>query len=250
MAGKQITLVDDRDWPQAGFGFELPIRPESCALGVIDVQHYALDSEGHLAHTVKSSGSPVFNDFSLQAERMVANIQQLLAAFRERERPVVYTRHGAFLPGGSDLIVRRRGREEVAASSGDGSSGHMAVRGDPGHEILDQVAPCGGELVLDKNTSSAFHSSPMDLLLRNMKVETLVLTGLATDQCVLATAIDAADRGFHVIMAADACAGFDAGSAEAVQILFGRVWGYVMQTEDIIHWLRTGEKPARTRLPA
>ena len=82
MAGKQITLVDDRDWPQAGFGFELPIRPESCALGVIDVQHYALDSEGHLAHTVKSSGSPVFNDFSLQAERMVANIQQLLAAFQ------------------------------------------------------------------------------------------------------------------------------------------------------------------------
>ena len=250
MAGKQITLVDDRDWPQAGFGFELPIRPQSCALGVIDVQHYALDSEGHLAHTVQSSGSPVFNDFSLQAERMVANIQQLLAAFRERDRPVVYTRHGAFLPGGPDLIVRRRGREEVAVSSGDGSSGHMAVRGDPGHEILDQVAPRRGDLVLDKNTSSAFHSSPMDLLLRNMKVETLVLTGLATDQCVLATAIDAADRGFHVIMAADACAGFDAGSAEAVQILFGRVWGYVMQTEDIIHWLRTGEKPTRTRLPA
>ena len=105
----------------------------------------------------------------------------------------------------------------------DGSSGHMAVRGDPGHEILDQVAPRRGDLVLDKNTSSAFHSSPMDLLLRNMKVETLVLTGLATDQCVLATAIDAADRGFHVIMAADACAGFDAGSAEAVQIRFGRV---------------------------
>ena len=163
---------------------------------------------------------------------------------------MVYTRHGAFLPDGPDLIVRRCGREEVALTSGDCSSGHMAVRGESGHEILDQVSPRTGELVLDKNTSSAFHSSPMDLLLRNMKVETLVLTGLATDQCVLATAIDAADRGFHVILAADACAGFDAGSAEAVQILFGRVWGYVMQTDDIIHWLRTGDKPIRTRLPA
>ncbi len=250
MTGKQITLVDDQDWPSAGFSFELTIRPESCALGVIDVQHYALDSDGDLAHTLRLNSTSVFQEFSRQAERMVSNIQRLLSAFREQHRQVVYTRHGAFLPGGPDLIVRRRGREEVALSSGDCSSGHMAVRGDSGHEILDQVGPRRGELVLDKNTSSAFHSSPMDLLLRNMKVQTLVLTGLATDQCVLATAIDAADRGFHVILAADACAGFDAGSAEAVQILFGRVWGYVMQTDDIIRWLQTGDKPSRTRLSA
>ncbi len=250
MAGKKITLVDDQDWPAAGFSFELPIRPESCALGVIDVQHYALDSDGDLAHTLRQNSSGVFKEFSRQAERMVGNIQKLLSAFREQARQVVYTRHGAFLPNGPDLIVRRRGREAVALTSGDCSSGHMAVRGESGHEILSQVSPRIGELVLDKNTSSAFHSSPMDLLLRNMKVETLVLTGLATDQCVLATAIDAADRGFHVILAADACAGFDAGSSEAVQILFGRVWGYVMQTDDIIHWLRTGDKPSRTRLQA
>ena len=250
MAEKQITLVKDQDWPAAGFSFELPIRPESCALGVIDVQHYALDSEGDLAHTLRQNSTDVFQEFSRQAERMVSNIQKLLSAFREQRRQVVYTRHGAFLPGGPDLIVRRRGREEVARDSGDCASGHMAVRGDSGHEILAQVAPQRGELVLDKNTSSAFHSSPMDLLLRNMKVETLVLTGLATDQCVLATAIDAADRGFHVILAADACAGFDAGSAEAVQILFGRVWGYVMLTDDIVHWLQTGDKPNRTRLQA
>lgn len=250
VAGKQITLVDDQEWPAAGFSFELPIRPEACALGVIDVQHYALDSDGDLAHTLRQSSTGVLQEFSRQAERMVSNIQKLLSTFREQDRRVVYTRHGAFLPDGPDLIIRRRGREEVALTSGDCSSGHMAVRGTPGHEILAQVRPRRGELVLDKNTSSAFHSSPMDLLLRNMKVETLVLTGLATDQCVLATAIDAADRGFHVILAADACAGFDAGSSEAVQILFGRVWGYVMQTDDIIYWLRTGDKPTRTRLPA
>ena len=84
--------------------------------------------------------------------------------------------------------------------------------------------------------------------LRNMQVETLVLVGVASDQCVLATAIDAADRGFHVILATDAVANIDPGSAEATQILFGRVWGYVMTTDAILHWLATGTTPSQTRL--
>ena len=250
MIGKQITLVDDHNWPAAGFSFELPIRRESCALGVIDVQHYALDIKGDLAHTLRENSPDVFCEFSRQADRMLDNIQKLLLAFRDENHLVFYTRHGAFLPSGSDLITRRRGREELALTSGDSLSGHMAIRGEPGHEILAQVCPNVGELVLDKNTSSAFHSTPMDLFLRNLRKDTVILTGLATDQCVLATAIDAADRGFHVIIVSDACAGFDPGSAEAVLILFGRVWGYVMQTDDVINWIQTGKKPVRTHLPA
>ena len=67
--------------------------------------------------------------------------------------------------------------------------------------------------------------------------------------CVIATAI-AADRGFHVIIVSDACETLDSGSAEAVQILFGRIWGSVMTTADIIEWLKTGHPPERTRRPA
>ena len=81
-----------------------------------------------------------------------------------------------------------------------------------------------------------------------MQIETIVLTGIASDQCVLATAIDAADRVFHVIIASDAVANLDHGSAEATQILFGRVWGYVMSSDDIIHWMTTGEMPSDTRI--
>ena len=105
-------------------------------------------------------------------------------------------------------------------------------------------------LVFDKNTSSAFHTTPIDLYLRNMGIKTLVLTGVAADMCVFATALDAADRGFHVIIAADACETFDPGSAEAVQILFGHISGYVMKTADIADWLKSGRPPERTRLPA
>ena len=250
MPGKQITLLDDRQWPEAGFSFTLPICPETTALGVIDVQGYALDTAGHFGHTIQQQFPDLQQGFADRAESMVQNIQRLQTAFRERNRRVFFTRHGAQLPDGADLVLRRRDREAVAMAATDNVSGHMAAKGEAAHEIDSRLTPNAGELVFDKNTSSAFHSTPIDLYLRNMQIDTLVLTGVAADMCVLATAIDAADRGFHVIIAADACANHDPGSAEAIQILFGRVWGYVMSTEDILNWMSTGRPPERTRLSA
>lgn len=245
---KQITILDDHQWPSAGFHFKLPIRPESTALIVIDVQGYAIDDDGHVAQTIKRFSPESHTGFLTRVQTMVANIKRLLADFRENKRRVVFTRHGAQIRDGSDLVLRRRNREEVALASTDEESGHMPVNGDPAYEIDPRVAPLPDELILDKNTSSAFHTTPIDLYLRNMQVETLVLVGVASDQCVLATAIDAADRGFHVILATDAVANIDPGSAEATQILFGRVWGYVMTTDAILHWLTTGTTPSQTRL--
>lgn len=247
---RQINILNDEEWPVAGFHFELPIRPEKTALGVIDVQGYVIDADGHLGDTVQQHSPELQKAFLERAETMVANIERLLKVFREDSRRVFYTRHGAQIQDGSDLVVRRRGREEVALASTDDKSGHMPTKGESAYEIDPRVAPQIGDLVLDKNTSSAFHTTPIDLYLRNMQIETVVLTGVAADQCVLATAIDAADRGFHVIIAKDAVANLDPGSAEATQILFGRVWGYVMSTDDIIDWVTTGQKPRELRIEA
>lgn len=247
---KQVNILNDAEWPAAGFQFELPIRPESAALGVIDVQGYAIDSDGHLARTAQLHSPELQQDFLARVETMLANIGKLQRAFRDHDHRVFFTRHGAQSPDGSDLILRRRGREDAALASTGNESGHLACKGEPGYEIHPRVAPRAGEMVLDKNTSSAFHTTPIDLYLRNMGIETLVLTGVASDQCVLATAMDAADRGFHVIIASDAVANLDPGSAEATQILFGRVWGYVMKTDDIIQWMTTGEPPRATRIKA
>ena len=246
---KQISLLDDREWPSEGFAFTLPIRPETTALGVIDVQGYVLNADGHLAHTVTQHDPGLQQGFLARAETMIGNIQRLQSVFREQNRRVFFTRHGSQLPDGADMVVRRRGREEAARAATDEVGGHMAIHGEAAYEIDARVEPVDGEMILDKNTSSAFHSSPIDLYLRNMQIQTLVLTGVAADQCVLATAIDAADRGFHVVIVSDAVANLDPGSAQATQVLFGRVWGYVMTTDAIDHWLTTGEPPERTRLP-
>lgn len=250
MSGKTITLLDDQQWPTPAFGFELPIQRDTTILGVIDVQHYCTNAHDRLGRTLQECRDDLFKGYAERIQSMIENIQKLLVTFRGFKRGVFYTRHGMQLPDGGDLVLRRRVRETHARACGHHQRGHLALRGEAAYEIIPEVSPQPGELILDKNTSSAFHSTPIDLLLRNMGAETLVLTGLAADQCLFATALDAADRGFHVIIASDACANLDPGSAEAVQILFGRVWGYVMKTDDIIEWMRTGEKPQRTRLSA
>ena len=83
---KPITLLDDRQWPAAGFLFELPIRPESTALGVIDVQHYATDTDGHMAHTVQRFSPELQAGFQNRCELMMVNIERLLKLFRHHQR--------------------------------------------------------------------------------------------------------------------------------------------------------------------
>ena len=88
--------------------------------------------------------------------------------------------------------------------------------------------------MIDKNTSSAFNSTGIDSLLRNMGVETLVLAGMATDMCVETTARDAADRGFNVIVAEDATATFFEHHHRAALSGFARVFGQVWESSDVL----------------
>lgn len=244
-------ILDDQQWTRGGGGVELSIQPDSVALGVIDVQYYCVDPSAHLeAQTLRELNPEVYQQFSRQAGVMVGNIQKLQKFFRSTRRRVFFTRHGSHLADSADMIPRPRQRERKTLESTSEQSGLLPVKGDRGHQVIDEVAPLPDELVLDKNTGSAFNSTPIDMFLRNMAIETIVLAGVATEQCVFCTAIDAADRGFNVIIAADACAGLDPGIIEVVLIHFGRISGYVMLTEDIVSWLETGQPPDRVRLPA
>ncbi|MBA2461086.1 MAG: cysteine hydrolase [Actinobacteria bacterium] len=100
--------------------------------------------------------------------------------------------------------------------------------------MIASLAPTDGELVIDKNTSSAFNSTGIEWLLRNLEVETLVLAGVATDMCVETTARDAADRGFNVILAEDATATFFEHHHRAALSGFARVFGEVWDSADVL----------------
>ena len=247
MLGKQVTILDDEQWPEAAFKVYLPLEAQSTATGVIDVQYYSMDPSGHLAHTLKKLKPKVYEGYSSDAREMVQNIQKLQQVFRNAGRMVFFTRHGSRLRDGGDMIRRRRRREHQMQFRTD-QHGHLPAKGNHGNQIIEDVAPLKDELILDKNTGSAFHSTPMDMFLRNMEIDTIILSGVAAEQCVFSTDLDAADRGFNVIIAVDACAGFDPGIIHALFIHFGRVSGYVMKTVDVIQWLETCELPSRVCL--
>ena len=172
------------------------------------------------------------------SQTAVPNARRLLEGFRSAARPVVFTRHGPLLADGSDMIARRRRRNEDAlASTGAPALWH---RGTFEHEVIAPLAPAPGELVIDKNTSSALNSTGIEGLLRNMDVETLVLAGMATDMCVETTARDASDRGFNVILVEDATATFFEHHHRAALSAFARVFGQVWDTEDVLAALDAG----------
>ena len=116
----------------------------------------------------------------------------------------------------------------------------MAVVGDRGHAIIPRLRSKPNELVLDKNTGSAFNSTGIDFHLRNMGVTTLAVTGIATDMCVMVTSLDAADRGWNVFIVSDACTTVDNGSHEAALLNFRRVFGKTPQTREIVELLGRG----------
>jgi biuret amidohydrolase len=214
-------------WPQ------FDVDWKRAALVVVDMQNYGCNPDVGLMQMLSQRYPEIAAYYVPRvSEIALPNARRLLAGFRSAARPVVFTRHGPLLADGSDMIARRRRRDEDAvASTGAPALWH---RGTFEHEVVAALAPASGELVIDKNTSSALNSTGIEGLLRNMAVETLVLAGMATDMCVETTARDAADRGFNVIVVEDATATFFEHHHRAALSAFARVFGQVWDTEGVL----------------
>jgi biuret amidohydrolase len=214
-------------WPS----FEIDWR--RAALLVIDMQNYGCNPDAGVAQMLSLRYPEIAGYYVPRLlDTAIPNTRRLLAAFRRAGLRVIYTRHGPLLPDGSDMILRRRRRD--ADSVGTTNTPTLWSKGSFEHEIIAALAPEPGELVIDKNTSSAFNSTGIEWMLRNFGVETLVVAGMATDMCVETTSRDAADRGFNVVIAEDASATFFEHHHRAALSGFARVFGQVWSTKDVI----------------
>jgi len=130
------------------------------------------------------------------ASEVVPRIGRLLQAARQRGVPVIYV---------CDSHLEGVDRElEVW--------GPHALKDTWGAKVVDELAPAKGDFVVEKRRYSAFYATDLDLLLRELGVDTLILTGVATEICVQHTAADAFYRGFNVVVVEDCVRG---GSEEA-----------------------------------
>ena len=102
------------------------------------------------------------------------------------------------------------------------------------HAVIDELRPLPDELVVNKITAGGFVSTPLDVYLRDMEIEYLLVTGVATNACVESTARDASDRGYWTYLVEDACATFDPASHEATLRSFRAMSGRVGSTHQAI----------------
>lgn len=175
------------------------------ALIVIDMQRDFLLPGGF--------GESLGNDVD-QLLKVIPPLAALIAAARDAGIMVIHTREG-HQPDLSDCPPAKLRRGAPSKRIGDpGKYGRILIRGEYGHDIVDELAPAPGEIVLDKPGKGSFCATDLELILRVRGIENIVLTGITTDVCVHTTMREANDRGFECVLLHDCCGATDKSNHE------------------------------------
>ena len=175
------------------------VDPARTAVVMIDMQRDFLYPGGF--------GETLGNDVSRLAPA-IGPAKALIGGARKLGMLVVHTREG-HRPDLADAPPAKVERGAPSMRIGDpGPMGRILVRGERGHDIIDELAPEPGEPVVDKPGKGAFYATDLDAILGNRGIENLIVGGVTTEVCVHTTVREANDRGYRCIVAADCCGSY------------------------------------------
>lgn len=174
--------------------YDFKFEPAFTALMIIDMQKDFINPGGF--------GTFLGNDVS-RLRTIVKPIRKVLEEVRKTEIKVIYTREG-HRPDLSDCPSSKLNRGNLKMRIGDkGPMGRILIRGEKGHEIIDELKPEQGEPIIDKPGKGSFYATDLHLILGNWRVKYLVITGVTTEVCVHTTVREANDRGYECLVLDD-----------------------------------------------
>ena len=209
-------------FPKFEFDVTLP-----AALIAIDMQDCGVNPTTGLAKAIERT-SPGFTDYLVSRIRttVVPSIRALQDAFHSAGQSVVFMAFGSATGDGTDVTTSTIRYRDAARRALTGAS-VILPRTDPTTDVLDDIPVAEQDIVMTKTTMDSFWSTELDATLKARGVKTLVITGVYTDACVESTARSAAELGYQVIVAEDACAAwrpeFHEASLANLERYFARV---------------------------
>jgi biuret amidohydrolase len=215
--------------------YEFEFDPATTALVIIDMQRDFVEPGGF--------GEALGNDVTF-LRRTIAPIRRVLDAARRAGMLVIHTREG-HRPDLADLPRNKKLRGQLKTGIGDvGPMGRILVRGERGHDIIDELKPASGEPVVDKPGKGAFHATDLDAMLKNRGISQLVVCGVTTEVCVHTTVREANDRGYDCLVLED-CVGSYFPEFQEVGIKMikaqGGIFGWVSDSKRFLDALETAK---------
>jgi nicotinamidase-related amidase len=171
---------------------DLLLPPAETALLTIDIQNIYLQLVENPAE--RARWAPFQRRMR---EIVIPTVQGLQARFRARGMDVLHARIACLLEDGRDRSLSQKK---------PGWNYLLLPRDEPSSQFVPELTPPPGEVVVTKTTDSALTGTNLRLVLHNMGIKNVVMTGIFTDQCVSSTVRSLADESFNVIVVEDGCA--------------------------------------------